>query len=225
MDSSIKAEEKRAITGDNILNNLYERPFTSEEMVYQPDLNILTVSLASDDNFFYFTIALQDLDPNTGSLTGTYGIEFDRTQTGRGDVLVWVKNPAAQWSTDSVMVYSDLNGVVGGTKPVVAEEGFNGVGYDNTIELGGDKITWARIAPDDPSTVQIAISHALLDNVEEFLWGAWADGGVQDPRLFDYDDHFGSSTAGSPINTSKDYPSRHSSAWITPVACPTGLIK
>jgi len=116
VDSSIKAEEKRAITGDNILNNLYERPFTSEEMVYQPDLNILTVSLASDDNFFYFTIALQDLDPNTGSLTGTYGIEFDRTQTGRGDVLVWVTGPGTEWSADNLIVYSDPESTVGGDK-------------------------------------------------------------------------------------------------------------
>jgi hypothetical protein len=206
VDSSIKAEEKRAITGDNILDNLYERPFTSEEMVYQPDLNILTVAFASDENFFYYTIALEDLDSDSGTLTGTYGVEFDRTQSWRGDLLAWVKNPSAQWSVDGVTVYDDPNGVVGGVKPIVAEEGFEGMGYQNTLELVEDQVAWARIAPDDPSAVQIAVSRALLGNVEEFLWGAWADGGVQDPSLFDYDDHFGPSAAGSPIKTDPDYP-------------------
>ena len=121
VDSSIKAKEKRAITGDNILNNLYERPFTSQEMVYQPDLNILTVALASDESFFYYTIALEDLDPDIGALTGSYGIEFDRTQSGRGDLLVWVKDPSVQWSVEGVTVYSDPNGVVGGIKPILAK--------------------------------------------------------------------------------------------------------
>ncbi len=204
-DSSIKAEEKRAVSGDNFLDNLFERPFTSQEMDYQPDLNILTVSITSDETFFYFTITLDGADPTSGVLSGTYGIEFDRTRTGRGDLLVLVSNPAAEWSMDNLTVYTDTAASVGGTKPIIAEEGYEGPGYSETVELGNDQVAWARIAPEDPHAVQIAVSRALLDT-EEFLWGAWADGGVKDPSLFDYDDHFGPSEAGSPINTSEDYP-------------------
>ena len=57
-DSSIRAEEHRVLSGDNFNNNLYERPFTSREMVYQPDLDIITVDFAFDDDYFYFTINL-----------------------------------------------------------------------------------------------------------------------------------------------------------------------
>jgi hypothetical protein len=205
-DASIKAEEHRAVSGDNILNNLFERPFTAQEMDYQPDLNILTVSITSDDAFFFFTITLDGMDPLSGTLSGTYGMEFDRTQTGRGDLLVLVSNPAVEWSMKNMTVYVNPTVSVGGTRPVIAEEGYEGAGYTEMVELGGDQVAWARIAPEDPSAVQIAVSRVLLGNSEEFLWGAWADGGVKDPSLFDYDDHFGPSEAGSPINTSEDYP-------------------
>ena len=206
VDSSIKAYENRAVTGDNILNNLYERPFTSEEMQYQPDLNILTTAIVSDDVFIYFTITMDGVDPTTGILTGTYGIEFDRSQTGRGDLLVLVTNPGTEWSMENLTVYLSEDESVGGVKPVVAEEGYEELGYTVTAVLEGDKVAWARLAPEDSSAVQIAVSRALLSDPEEFLWGAWADGGVQDPSLFDYDDHFGPSAAGSPINTDPDYP-------------------
>jgi len=204
-DASIKAYEHRTVSGDNILNNLFERPFTALEMEYQPDLNILTASITSDEAFFYFTITLDGIDPVSGALSGTYGIEFDRSQTGRGDLLVLVSNPAAKWSTTDITVYTNPTGTVGGIEPIIAEEDYEGSGYSETVELGGDQVAWARIAPEDPYAVQIAVSRALL-GTEEFLWGAWADGGVKDPSLFDYDDHFGPSEAGSPINTDPDYP-------------------
>jgi len=206
VDSSIKAEEKRTVTGDNILNNLYERPFTAQEMEYQPDLNILTAAISSDENFYYFTLIMDGVDPLSGSLTGTYGIEFDRSQTGRGDMLVWVSSPTTKWSMENLAVYFNNNARVGGTKPVVAEEGYNEPGYTDTFTLEGDKVAWAKLMPQEPSAVIIAVSRALLGEPEEFLWGAWADGGVRDPSLFDYDDHFGPSAAGSPINTDPDYP-------------------
>ena len=45
--SSSKASEKRATAGDNFLNGLYERPFTSKAMIYQPDVDIVKVDFAS----------------------------------------------------------------------------------------------------------------------------------------------------------------------------------
>jgi len=206
VDASLRAYEKRAITGDNIPNNLYERPFTAYEMLYQPDINILTVSVAADENFFYFTMVLDGLNPDVNALTGTYGIEFDRTKTGRGDLLVWVHSPQEEWSLENLIVFTDLKGVVGGPNPILANEGFEGEVYKTTLLLEGDRVAYARILQAEQPNLQFAISRELLDNAKEFLWGGWADNGLKNPLLFDYNDHLGPSQAGSPIRDSGDYP-------------------
>ncbi len=135
-----------------------------------------------------------------------YGIEFDRTKTGRGDLIVWVEKPQEDWSKEKVSVYTDENGDVGGPQPLIADAGFEGSGYDTLVELEGNKAAFARLAPDEPEAVQIAVSRSLLDNPIEFLWGAWADNGLKNATLFDYNDTMGPSEAGSPINTDEDYP-------------------
>jgi len=198
-DGSLRAYEKRAVDGDNILNNLYERSFTSQAMDYLPDINIISTEIGFDDAFFYFTILLDDVDMDTNSLTGTYGIEFDRTRTGRGDLLVLAKNVQSAWSTEGVSAYTDENGDVGGAKPILAEEGFSGNGYETMLTFEGDRVAQARLHPELPNAVQIAISKALLEDAEEFLWGAWADKVVIDPAKFDYNDAYRRAEAGSPI--------------------------
>jgi len=175
-------------------------------MDYLADINILTTSIAGDEDFFYFTLTLEDLDPATQSLTGWYAIELDRTKTGRGDLLVGARDLNTDWSFEHVQVFSDPDENVGGRKPMVADEGYEGTGYENEIAMQGDRVAYARLAPDDPTQVQFAISRALLEHADQFLWGAWADRGLMDPLLFDYNDHFGMSQAGSPIKTSGDYP-------------------
>ena len=205
-DASLRSYENRVLSGDNILNNLYERPFTSIDMIYQPDLDIYTVDIAFDEPFYYFTITLNGLNEDAWALTGTYGIEFDRTANGRGDLLVLVENPSAEWSTDNVTVWKDTNKDVGGPKPIVADENFNGTGYDTQVEMSGDSLAFARVSPDDSMAVQIAVSSALLENPESFLWGAWADGGLKDISMLDYNDAISSGAAGSPFKDSSDYP-------------------
>lgn len=197
--SSYFASEKKATQGDNFHNGLYERPFTSEDMIYRPDLDITTVDFAPGELFFYFTIRLYGMNPQGGGLKGTYGIEFDRTWTGRGDMLVWVKNPSKEWSTEEVTIYGDDNRDVGGLKPVITESGFDGSGYDIVIEMDEGKNAYARIDPKDGNAVQIAVSYPLLGEVPEFAWGAWADDGLLDPAQFDYNDRMGPSAAGSPL--------------------------
>jgi len=117
-DSSIRAYENRAVSGDRFLDSMYERPFTSQEMIYQPDLDIYTVDFAYDEYFFYFTITLYGMNPDEWGLNGMYGIEFDRTKTGRGDLIVWVEDPQEDWSVENVSVFTDINGDVGGPQPV-----------------------------------------------------------------------------------------------------------
>jgi hypothetical protein len=193
-------EDKKATQGDNILDNLYERPFTSREMIYQPDLDITTVDFGpSGDGFYYFTIRLYGMNTEGGGLKGLYGIEFDRTLTGRGDLLVTVKDPQKEWSMDGVTIYLDDNRDVGGLKPIEAESGFHGSGYDTMLEMDADKNAYARIDPKDGNAVQFAISFPLVGGVDKFLWGAWADNGLMDPTRFDYNDSMGPTEAGSPI--------------------------
>ena len=205
-DSSIKAHENRAVSGDRFLDSLYERPFTSQEMVYQPDLDIYSVDFAHDEDFFYFTINLYGLNPDDLVLTGIYGIEFDRTMTGRGDLIVLAENPQDDWSVENLSVYTDINGDVGGPNPMIANAGFEGDGYDTLMEPEGDKAAFARLAPDDPEAVQIAVSRNLLENPTKFLWGAWADNGLKNVAMFDYNDTMGPTEAGSPIKGDEDYP-------------------
>lgn len=203
--SSRFADEHKATAGENFLNNLFERPFTSQEMIYQPDLDITTVDQAADDAFYYFTIRLYGMNMQGGGLKGIYGIEFDRTKTGRGDLLVQVLEPAYEWSAEGVTVYGDRNRDVGGPRPIQADTGFSGSGYDMTIEQGGGKTAFARIDPKDGNAVQFAVSKVLLEDPKEFLWGAWADNGLKDVTKFDYNDTMGPTAAGSPIKD-KYYP-------------------
>ncbi len=203
--SSHFSYEHRVTSGDNFLNGLYERPFTSGEMIYQPDLDITTVDQSQDDLFYYFTIRLYGMNMQGGGLKGAYSIEFDRSKTGRGDLLVQVVDPAYEWSTQGVSIYGDKNRDVGGIKPVIADAGFTGSGYDMTIAQEGEKTAFVRIDPKDGNAVQFAVSKALLENPEEFLWGAWADNGLKDVTKFDYNDAMGPTAAGSPIKD-KYYP-------------------
>ena len=199
------AHEHRATDGDRFLDSMYERPFTSEEMVYQPDLDIITVDFAPSDDFFYFTIRLYSINAQVGGLQGLYAIEIDEDLDGRGDLLVTAENAADEWSTENVAVYRDENNDVGGPQPLVADAGFDGTGYDMAVKMGGDVAAFARIDPADELGVQFALSRALFENPDEFLWGAWADNGLRDPAQFDYNDRMGPSAAGSPL-LGDDYP-------------------
>jgi hypothetical protein len=205
-NSSLKASENRAVTGDNFLGGIYERPFTSRAMIYQPDVDILTASIANDAKFFYFRIKLDGLDPKTKNLTADYAIEFDLNKDGRGDYLVWVKSPSKDWSSSGVSVYTDPDGDVGGIVPISAEAGFKGDGYEKIMEATASNTSFARISPEDATVVEIAVSRTLLGDPKEFLWSAWADAGLRNPQKFDYNDIFGPTEAGSPIKGNADYP-------------------
>ena len=204
-NSSYSAEENKATQGDNYLNGLYERPFTAQEMEYRPDLDINTVDFGIGEYFFYFTIRLYGDNPQLGGFPGAYGIEFDRTLNGRGDMLVIATNLASDWTSEGVSVYVDANRDVGGIKPMVAEEGHEGSGYDSMVQIDSERSAFARIDPQDPTAVQIAVSYSMLEGPSEFLWGAWADDGLKDPAQYDYHDRMGPATAGSPI-LGDDYP-------------------
>ena len=205
-DSSIRSYENRAVSGDNFGKNLYERPFTAEEMVYQPDLDIYTVDFGYDDQFFFFNIVLYGMNPEQWGLNGVYGIEFDRDLDGRGDLIVWAENIQEAWSIEGVSVYIDVNQDVGGDQPLIPDTGYDGDSYDSLVEIQLNETAFARMNPEDEAAVQIAVSRELLQNPEEFMWGAWADNGLKQASMLDYNDAMSFDEAGSPIYTDAKYP-------------------
>ncbi len=205
-DSSLRASEHRVLSGDKFLENLYERPFTSQEMIYQPDIDIYSVDFANDDDFFYFTINLNGMNPEAWGLQGLYGVEFDTDGDGRGEMIVMAEEIPMEWDFTTVTVLIDQNGDVGGPQPIVADAGFNGSGYDELKQIAGNEVAFARIDPDSETSVQIAVSSPMLGSPPGFTWSAFADNGLRDFSKFDYNDTMGPSAAGSPFIDNKDYP-------------------
>jgi len=207
-DSSLRASENRTLGTDKFLDNLYERPFTSQEMIYQPELDIITTDFGEDDSTFFFTIHLYGQNLQEWGLTGTYGIEFDRSLNGRGDLLVLANGFDEDWSAEGVMIYTDANRDVGGPQPMVADENFSGTGYDTLVLADGENFAFARRDPEDDNGVQFAISKTILEDPEEFLWGAWAIGDINAFSVdkFDFNDTMGPGEAGSPLRDNPDYP-------------------
>jgi len=89
ISSKSTAGQKRAYGGDYLNQNLLERPFTAEEMVYRPDVDLERVELSQDPTFYYFMLQLSGLSPDTNRLSAYYGVELDIDRDGRGDLLLW----------------------------------------------------------------------------------------------------------------------------------------
>jgi hypothetical protein len=207
-DSSKYASEKRVVTGDSYKSNFFERPFTASSMIYLPDVDIVNGYISSDEKYFYFTIELVGVNKDNGKMMANYGVELDTDKDGRGDYSIWVLNPEGKiWSTANVKVLKDNNNSVGGKDAYIADSSlFLGNGYETVIPNNGADAAWARINPNVPNIVQIAVHKNLIGNPFEFLFGFWADNGPKNPNLFDYDDHFTYEDAGTPIIANQYYP-------------------
>jgi len=203
-DSSAYANSKRVVAGDNFDAGSYERPFNSGSMdKYSPDLDILQAGLSRSGNWVYVTIKLASV-PRGSLLSGSYGVEIDIDLDGRGDVLVVAQKLGIMWSVENVSVWRDANQDVGGAIPLKSDLAKNGDGYEQKIFDSGTgydtDAAWARIDPGDFSSIQIAFKKSIIDNDKAFMWNAWAED-VISPGLFDYNDHFTLSEAGSPLTT------------------------
>ena len=211
-DSSSTASQKRANGGDALNINLLERPFTAQEMDYRPDLDLQRVEISYDTNFYYFLLTLDGLNPNTNTLSAFYGVELDIDKDSRGDLLLWaLGDGSTQWNIADVYVYSDNNDDVGGPRPMLADAPSSNLdGYETALfspeNLSDPDAAWKRVDPGDATVMQLAIKKSLMNNASTFMWSAWADDGVKDAALFDYNDQFTLSDAGSPISGVSDYP-------------------
>lgn len=208
-DSSASAAEASAAIGEAFAYNLYERPFTEGDMTYRPDLDITGAKLGFGDSFTYVEVKLQGQHPD-GGLLGTYGVELDSNNDGRGDVLVLASNVQSEWSTDGVFAWSDSNSDVGGETPITADDqpgsGYDNVVFEESLNGGDIDLVWARVSPNDANAVQLAFKPDLIGNAMNYVWWAVADAKVMNPAWYDYNDHFTLEEAGSPIAGKLEYP-------------------
>lgn len=210
IDRSTKglAAERRA-NADNFAINLLERPYTAEVMDYVGYLDLTRGEVSSNPPWMYVTIYLEEAPPDGGP--AIYGVELDLDIDGRGDWLIFgLAPPGTDWTTDGVHVYRDANNNVGGSNPMNSEasnpswDGYEDHVFDQGYGDDADA-AWIRRVPNHPERVQIAFKFSLISD-SEFMWGVWADEGVQEPAFFDYNDHFTAAEAGSPVIESSLYP-------------------
>ena len=137
LDTSSKntASQKRAYGGDVLSQNLLERPFTSEDMVFRPDVDLGRVEISQGNTFYYFMLHLEGLNPDTDMLSAYYGVEVDLDKDARGDFLIWALGDGSkEWSIADVYVYEDGNTDVGGKRPLLADApDYDGDSYDEKL--------------------------------------------------------------------------------------------
>jgi len=203
-DSSVLADKKRAPSGDRFTFAKFERPFNANTMdVYYANIDLQDITIFVDETFVYGSILVKSMDASLK--TGNYGMEFDLDLDGHGDMLVLVQQPnSTDWSTEGVQVWFDANGDVGGEKIIKADEQtFSGDGYETMIfdqGQGNDPdAAWARISPQDPNTIHMAVKLGLFEGDTKFLVGLWAGHENLNPAMFDLNDYFTHEQAGAAL--------------------------
>lgn len=203
-DSSQTANQKRAPGGDRFTFGRYERPFNAYTMdIYYPYLDITNSIFYEDEVWIYAAITLRGVDENQ-TLAGKYGFEIDSDLDGRGEWLALVSSPSSnEWSVQGVEVWFDANRDVGGIVSVGADERGNGDGYETSLVSDGQgddpDLAWARVSPQDPRTVELAVKRSLLKGDTSYMAGAWAGAESLDPAKFDFNDHMTHEQAGTAL--------------------------
>jgi hypothetical protein len=222
------AKNAYSIAGDDFAHNQFERPF-SQDLVYRPDLDILSATLTLDSQWFYVTIQLDGLQDGQKTPAACYGVELDVNLDGRGDFVVWARPPfTAAWSRENLIVYKSSKDTVGGPHPLLSDAPWKGDTYDTILFDGQkpsqDNAAWVRVSPSDPKSLQIAFSPDIVQKPIRFLWGAWADDGIKDPSKFDYNDLFTKKEAGSPYKWDPEYPPKAITSVDNTCRAPYGFV-
>ncbi len=232
-ENSLFFDTKKVKTGDEFYKNRFERPFTSVNMDYLPDLDIVNFSITSDENFFYVKISMVDLDTATQSLTGSYGVEIDRNADGRAEILL-VTRPSysTEFSADNVAAYLDINGDVGGAiinRPDdYASDGFESTIFDLSQGIypeGDPDFVWVRQTTDsDLPAVEIAFEKWIFeDGKVSFMWGVLTGDVAIDPATLYYHDHYTAEEAGAPNTDDPNYPIKALAAMDNTCRVPLGF--
>lgn len=208
-DSSNTASGDYVTAGDDYVANLYERPFTENEMIYRPDVDINKTEMSEDSMFYYVTIYLNDNHPD-GGLQAAYAIEIDEDRDGRGNLVVIADHPTStEWDIAGLSVWKDGNNDVGGSRIMRPDTNYAGDSYEQEVfsidVLDDPDAAWARTSTGTPVSVYIAFKKTLISR-DTFVWGVWAAESLLDPALFDHHDHFTQEEAGSPYGSHSTYP-------------------
>jgi hypothetical protein len=232
-DNALTFEKKVVRSGDEFFRNRFERPFTSGDMNYLPDLDIVNFSIISDDTFFYIKISFVGLDTQTQTLTGSYGVEIDRNGDGRAEILLVTHGPYTEdFSADNVAVYLDMNSDVGGSRinrpDDFKSDGFETVIFDlsrNVYPEGDPDLAWVRQTTDGSlPAVEIAYKKWIFkDGKEAFMWSADASGTMIDPTQLYVQDFMTAEEAGAANNEDPNYPIKALAAFDNTCRVPLGF--
>ncbi len=188
--------------GDQFLINRYERPFTREMVEYYGYLDLTLVNMMVNPPWVYLDIYLAEDLPESSQ--ARYGVELDLDEDGRGDILLQAGLPGeGEWTTSQVFVYRDTDGDVGGENPLLSDPKDEGLtGYEELIFEEGrgedPDLAWVRRHAEEENVLQIAFKTDLVSN-SGFLWSVWADEGLRDVSIYDYNDWYTFEEAGSPF--------------------------
>jgi len=232
-ENSLFFDTKKVKAGDEFYKNRFERPFTSVNMVYLPDLDIVNFSITSDDKFFYIKISMVDVDTSTQSLTGSYGVEIDRNADGRAEILLTTRAPyTTEFSADNVAAYLDVNGDVGGNiinRPDdFISDGFEKTIFDlsqNVYPAGDPDLVWVRQTTDsDLPAVEIAFEKWIFKDAKEaFMWSVLSSDVALDPATLYYQDYFTAEEAGAANTDDPNYPLKNLAAVDNTCRVPLGF--
>jgi hypothetical protein len=228
---SSSAEDKDVTFGDDFSNNRFERPFTANDMTYLPDLDIVDFSISSDDSFFYIRIDLVDVDLASQTLTGFYGVEFDKNSDGRAEIFLVTHPPySAEFTADNVYLFIDSNGDIGADQ-AARSDAANGNGFDsilfdlsNNIHPEDVDLAWVRFINDGKPAVEIAYKKWLFkDGNENFMWSVTANDALIDPAQYNFHDALTEADAGSPTKSNPNYPVKLLAAMDNTCRVPFGF--
>jgi hypothetical protein len=208
-EESATSDQKTVQNGDEFRINRFERPFTANDMEYLPQVDIVGMSMSKDDTWYYVQIKVAGVDPATGELNGTYGVEFDLNVDGKTEILLLAKGPnSSEWTTDGVSAYVDNNGDIGGvsSRP---DDIYTGNGYETLVFDSGKgedpDAAWVRSSKDN-SVIEIAFKQETLRDFPKWMWSVFASANPVDPAKFYFNDTYTEARAGSPIRGNENYP-------------------
>ena len=209
--AATKDEVFPSTTGDAFSINRYERPFQLDN-TYRPDADIAATFINDTGEWYYFSSEVVDIHPETKLMDSPFGFEIDFDRDGRGDYLLWATPPYANnWTNTDVAVYADTNRDVGNRRPMLADapSTLKSDGYETVVVSNGVGVdpegAWARLSPQNPRTLQIAVKKSLI-NRTSFLFWAWTDFDLGKAAAFDYNDVYTAQEAGSPYASNPNYP-------------------
>ncbi len=208
------APKKEAYGGDDFNLGRFERPF-DQKMNYMPLVDLVTVQLSREDPLWIYVLLKVDRPfVAVPSSKPHFMVELDTNLDNRGDYLIVTDLPEdTEWSTKSVQVLTAPDFNIGGKVAVKPDPQLSeGRGYYEIIFDDGKgedpDLAWSKRSKVDPATVLIAFKNTLTGGEKGgFVWLPWADEGMLQWSLFDFNDHFTLEQAGFPIKTDlKNYP-------------------